>query len=428
MNQLIFFQVFEGLSVVFETFIVYQYISGLFQSRFTRNKRFCGYVIFCFGLVLLSLVVRVPAVLIIYTLIGLYVLEIVLYKSTISTQVFSTLYFAATMIASEVLCSALVTKLWCLELANTLEYGLSRAVSILIAKLIQIFVVKLSVILTKWKKENSDEIALKFIFPLLVCQLCSIVLAYHVFVLDFKIYEEFDFTAFLSMASIMYMNIIIFWYFDRIKAAYRYKIRSEAMETKLELQNEYYQTLAEHQKETAAIWHDMKKHITLMRSLISNDQKNISSEYLDELEEDMGKRIKIVQTEQPIIGALLTEQLKRADKENIVLDFDIRLESEMKISDIDLCVILGNLFDNAFEACARIEQGREKYIKAEIKQRGQSLLIKIENTNSAKTKTIKHAGRHGFGLNNVRKAVTKYNGQINIDSSYPQFTVTIIIP
>lgn len=430
MGDILLFQIFEGLSVVFETFIIYQYINGLFLKRTSKRGCFLWYVVFCLILTLLSLLIREPIFLIAYILTGLYVLEVFLYKSNVSSRVFSILYFAAITIVSEFLCSALISELWSLEITETLDYGLSRVLGILVAKLIQIFIVKLSVTFARWKREDFIGVELKMVFPLLICQLCSIVLAYHVFVLCYNIYEEFHFTAFLSMAGIVYMNVIIFWYFDRIKAVYSYKAKNEAMEIKLELQNEYYITLAEHQKETDALWHDMKKHINLMKSLVNSGQSDISAKYLDELEADMSKRIRIVQTEQSIIGALLTEQFKRADRETVLLDLDARLESEMtmKIGSVDLCVILGNLFDNAFEACSALTQGCEKYIKAEIKQREQSLYIRIENPNPPEHSTSKRVGKHGFGLNNVRKAVRKYNGQISINTMSDEFAVSIIIP
>lgn len=427
MNEDILFRVFEGLSVIFETFIVYQYINGLFMKRTESKVVLLSYIVFCFGLSFLSIVVRTPAVLITFTLVGLFALEMLYYDSIVITRIFSVLYFAALMMISEILCSAIVSGLWQFDLSSTLDFGLSRALGILIAKLIQMLAVKLSVLLAKWKKDDADNVDIKFALPIIICQICSIMLAYHVFILCFYTYEEFEITGFLSMTSIIYINIVIFWYFDRIKVAYKYKAISEAMEIKLNLQSEYYQTLAEHQKETFALWHDMKKHIDLMRALNNTQQQGLSVSYLDELQDDLSKRLRIVHTEQPIIGALLSEQLKRADREGVTLDLDIRLGSQMKLSPIDLCVIIGNLFDNAFEACATLEYDKSRWIKAEIKQRNQAVFVRISNPISP-AKKVKKSGRHGFGLSNVRKSVNKYAGQFDVGISETEFTATITIP
>lgn len=200
------------------------------------------------------------------------------------------------------------------------------------------------------------------------------------------------------------------------------------MSLKLKLQSDYYLTLADHQKETDALWHDMKKHIDLVKSLVNSEQPNISDEYLEELESDLGKRIKVVRTKQPVISALLTEQLKRAEKDGIFLDLDVKLEEETKVSPVDLCIILGNLFDNAFNACSLLPLDVEKYIKVELKQRENSLMIRMENIRNPDLKAIKRSGKHGFGLKNVKKAVGKYNGIVNIDLAKTDFIVDIVIP
>jgi hypothetical protein len=422
------YQIFEGLTVVFESFIVLQYISGLFEENSHEGKRIFGYLLFSFGLVLISLFVRTPLILISYTLIGIYTLESLLYQSNVSSKIFSVLYFAAVMIVSEVLCSALITQIWVMELTDVSNYGMPRMLAILIAKLIQLFIVRVSVVLAKWEKDDLISVSLKMTFPLLICQICSILLAYHIYDLTYNIYGKFKFSSFISMTSIIIINIIMFWYFDRIKTVYSLRMKNEAMQMKYNLESEYYLALAEHQKETDALWHDMKKHILLMKSLVQNVENNISEEYLEELELDMKDKIKIVRTKQPIISALLTEQLKRADKADIYLDLDVKLEAESKVRPVDLCVMLGNLFENAFEACSVLSLGTEKLIKVEIKQRESSLIIRMENPRNPGAKRVKRPGKHGLGLNNIRKAVSKYNGNVEINIFDKSFVVDIVIP
>lgn len=394
----------------------------------SKKKCLILHCIFCIGLCVTTLIVRVPAVSILYTLVGLFVLESLLCNVTLSARIFSTLFFCALMILSEMVCSAVVTRLWGLNLQKSLDYGLLRAFSIVIAKLIQVAAIKLTVFTAKWKKNEIDQVELLFIFPILMCQVCSILLAYHIFELCFYIYEYFTLNSFLSMFSILYINVIIFWYFDRIKEAYMYKSKNEAMEIKFTLQEEYYRTLAVHQKDTIALWHDMRKHIDLMKALNSMDQKTTVSNYLNELEEDIRKRLKIVQTEDPVIGALLTEQLKRADRQGVSLELDTHLISQTRIQSIDLCVILGNLFDNAFTACENIPNTYKKYIKAEIKQREQLLFIELVNPVGPEKASMRQNGKHGFGLNNVRRSVNKYGGKIDINATKEEFCVRIIIP
>jgi hypothetical protein len=431
MQQLFLFQVFEGVAAVFDTFIVYQYVSGLLEKRREQRERWRTwpwYVLFGLGLTLLSLFYRGEVILIAYTLVGVYALARGLYKSSLSTRIFSVFYFAAIMMGSEIFCSGLLSGLWHIDVSNVLEYGLPRVLCIVVAKLSQIFLVKISVSVVQRRSNHSARNEPKMMLPLLLCQVFSIMLAYYVFVICVEVYGGFRPVALWTMIGVVYMNIIVFWYFDRIKLAFAYKSKNEAAELKLELQKQYFAILEEHQQETDALWHDMKKHIQLMKTLLNQGQQELTSEYMQDLEVEMNDKIKVIRTEQPVLSALLSEQTQRARKAGIRFDLDVRLESEMKIAPVDVCVILGNLYDNAFEACLSLPPDTEKQITGAIIQRHTALVIHIENACGVTAKPRRRAGKHGLGLKNVQRAVNKYGGKMDITSENGIYRVGILVP
>jgi hypothetical protein len=309
-----------------------------------------------------------------------------------------------------------------------LSYGFSRALLIVIAKLFQVLVVKISVHISKWRGDHLTKFESKIFFPLLLCQIISIILSYFVFLVSYCVGRNFEFTAMLSLIGIVYINIIMLWYFDRLKIAFEYKSRIAVVELELKLQSKYLETQVLHQKETDALWHDMKKHIALMKRLISSAQSDITSEYVHMLEMQMGETRKIVRTNYPVLSALLTEQVQRAQKSNIHLDVDIKLVSKIKITPIELCTILGNLFDNAFEALSNLPPDIERRIKISIFQRNSAILINIENPFTHKYPAKPRAGKHGLGLDNIRYVVNKYCGYLNIEEKDQIFKVTVLIP
>lgn len=428
MEKIILFQLFECLTVVFETFIVYQYISGLFQKQDKHKSALLWYFLFCIGLMLLSLFFQKTIALTAYTLVGVFALVFWVYNASISSSIFSVFYFAAIMMAAEIFTTGLVSGIWKISLPNMFEYGEPRVLCIVITKLIQILLVKVSVYIAKWRTKPSSRSEYRFMLPLLLCQIFSIVLAYYVFVICSEIYGGFDLISLFAMAGIMYINIIVFWYFDRVKLAFEYKIKSEAAELKNELQMKYHEILNAHQQETDALWHDMKKHINLMKALINNGQNQITEEYIQELETQMDDKIKIIRTQHPILSTLLTEQNQRARKMNISFSLDVKLESEIKTTPLDLCIILGNLFDNSFEACALLPQESDRFVCASIVQKDTAIAIKIENSFALAVKPKSRNGKHGLGLKNVRSVVDKYNGIIDIKTSNNVFSVSIVIP
>lgn len=426
-KSMISFQIFEFVTVIFETFIVHQYISGLFEKRSERKNALFWYVIFCAGLTILSLFYNKEITLIGYTLIGVYVLAVGIYKTSITSRIFAVFYFAAIMMGAEIFTSGLISGFWNIDLSNVFEYGLPRVLCILVAKLIQIFFVKLSVFITSWKNNLSLKSDPKLMLPLLLCQVFSIILAYYVFIICIDVYNEFPPIALLAMIGILYMNTVVFWYFDRVKMAFEYKSRNEIAEYKMKLQKEYFEILNKHQQETDALWHDMKKHLSVMKTLINNGHQDITAGYIFELETQMNETIKIIRTDYPVLSAVLTEQMQRTKKAGIHFDIDVRLNSNMKIDPVDLCVILGNLFDNAFEACELLMPEVEKNIKAIIIQRNNVLIITIENTYVPISTTRRRFGKHGFGQKNIRHAIAKYNGEIEIIEKNGIYKVTITV-
>jgi|GEM_PF-1020532 len=432
MNEKLLYQIFECATVVFETLIIYQYINCFFEKYSDQRKisLIIGYTLFCFGFMFLSLSTSESFILLGYAITGVYLLEWRLYDSQISSRLFSMLLFTVLVIGSEIICSGIVSGWGPLDMNQIKVLGLPRVFSSVVAKLVQICLVKIAGAVANWKSGRPARVDIKVLFPLLICQGFTIVLAYYVFMIGVEIYRYFNWAVFLSMSGIIYINLIIFWYFDRIRKAFEYKSRQESAEIKLELQKQYYEVLEEHQKETDLLWHDMKKHLGLIKRLVYNGYQNISEEYVQELEDRMNTVSNFVKTSQPVISALLTKEKWKAEKENVDFILNVRLltDIETKISSVDLCVLIGNIFDNAINACTLLPEDSPKYIKAEILQKGCTLVISTENPYSSNLKVRPRLGKHGLGLKNVHKVVNKYNGNIDIHFEDEVFYVTIIIP
>lgn len=109
------------------------------------------------------------------------------------------------------------------------------------------------------------------------------------------------------------------------------------------------------------------------------------------------------------------------------------------ISEFDLCVIFGNLLDNALEACERMS-GEDRFIHMQAGMAKTYFLLEIKNstdsTVSFDATEKRKAGmtqkgntiEHGIGLQNVSDVVDQYNGSMNIEVEDGIFTVAILLP
>ncbi len=120
-------------------------------------------------------------------------------------------------------------------------------------------------------------------------------------------------------------------------------------------------------------------------------------------------------------------------QKDIKIIHEIMVPEVTNIPSFDMTVILGNLLDNAIRAAGSAEEN--KYIEIKAWYSKGRLFIKIENTYSGKIVTENNKffttkldkENHGIGLENVRKALNKYDGNMNIEYKNNIFSVLILM-
>jgi len=105
----------------------------------------------------------------------------------------------------------------------------------------------------------------------------------------------------------------------------------------------------------------------------------------------------------------------------------------MKLICAVCCGLLSNLFDNAIEACCKVES--ERYIHLEFTLRKMQLEIILKNSTDGKYisekgvfKTTKQGGIHGIGMKHIESIVKKYNGIYKPEVKETYFETWISIP
>ncbi|MCL2254492.1 MAG: GHKL domain-containing protein [Lachnospiraceae bacterium] len=426
MSEYLIYKIFEGISVFFETFIVHQYISAFFEKKRDKIIIAFGYMGFCAGLMLFSLSSKIMMISALYTVIGIFILITLLYKSGIVLRLFSTILFAVIVMTSEAFCSSILEILGGIDVAEVMTYGMPRVFFITVAKIVQIFIVKFVGIIIKLRRYEKTDIEVKRVLPLFITQILSVLITYHIAASGIE-YGYFGLTVFISIIGILYINGMIFWYFDNIKAAYEYKSLNEAAEIKLKHQTQYYELMEIKQKETDCIRHDIRKHLNYIESLIESGLHEDAKRYSHELDEQFQSTALIDEHSYMIINTFLNVEKIKAEEENINLSICVNICREMKVSNPDLGIILGNIFENAIEACRYISNVNERRIKLDVYQRDDMLLIEMENVYNPDAKLKTRIGRHGYGLKNIQRVAVKYGGDVMVTSSNNIFFVRVIV-
>ena len=180
--------------------------------------------------------------------------------------------------------------------------------------------------------------------------------------------------------------------------------------------------------------HDYRNHIQMMKVLAANGDMDALKAYLDELDTDLNTVDTVVKTGNPMADAILNSKISLARSRNIPTQVDAHIPVKLKMSELDLCCIIGNLFDNAMEASLALPE-EKRMIRVYMDMKGTQLYISFTNFTAAKKlskvgrgfKTSKGEG-HGFGLVRMDDIVSRYDGYLSRNSEDGAFTTEILIP
>lgn len=179
--------------------------------------------------------------------------------------------------------------------------------------------------------------------------------------------------------------------------------------------------------------HDYHNHIQTLLALSGDVEK--TREYLLNLNADLTTVDTVLKTGNVMVDAILNSKLSLLKSKDIQVNAKAVVPPDLQISEIDLCVIIGNLLDNAMEACLRQTEGAERFIRLFIGILKDQLYVSVSNSaygelrKEGKTylSTKKSAG-HGFGLMRVDRIVKKYDGYINRQNEEGVFATEIMLP
>ena len=180
--------------------------------------------------------------------------------------------------------------------------------------------------------------------------------------------------------------------------------------------------------------HDYHNHLQSMKAYVKMGQYEKLDEYLALLEQDLDQVNQLIESGNVNLDAILNSKISLALKNGIEVDYKATCPEELTVSDIDLCALIGNLIDNAVEACEKLPEGERRFIRLYIGVLKKQLYISITNaTNEVVRKldseyiTNKRVN-HGHGLKRINLVVDKYEGYINRQNEPGVFVTEIMLP
>ena len=101
--------------------------------------------------------------------------------------------------------------------------------------------------------------------------------------------------------------------------------------------------------------HDYHSHLQTLKAYLAEEKLAEAREYLDRLETDLDEIRPMVESGNVNLDAILNAKLTLALSRGIRVKQRVEVPEKLTVSDIDLCVVIGNLLDNAMEACGKVD-------------------------------------------------------------------------
>lgn len=180
--------------------------------------------------------------------------------------------------------------------------------------------------------------------------------------------------------------------------------------------------------------HDYKNHIQIMKGYAASGDLHSINAYLDELETDLSAIDTVIKTGNKMTDAILNSKISLARSKNVPVTAEAQVSVALTTPELDLCIIIGNLFDNAIEASLALPESA-RMLRVYMEMKNTQLYMSFTNLTSDKKKKKQNGRfltskgvRHGFGLARIDNIVERHGGYISRNSEDGAFTTEILLP
>lgn len=201
-----------------------------------------------------------------------------------------------------------------------------------------------------------------------------------------------------------------------------------------ELMDKHYDEVETMYRKMRGWRHDYHNHIQVLKAHMEFKRYEEACAYLNMLEQDLQTVDAVLKTGNVMVDAILNSKLAMMREKDILVDATAIVPQDVPFSGIDLSVLIGNMLDNAMEACMQVPKKENRFIRIYIDIVKKQLYISV--TNSMNGKAGKNGlsyrstkmGLHGFGLLRMDQIVSKYDGFINRQNEEGVFATEVMLP
>lgn len=228
------------------------------------------------------------------------------------------------------------------------------------------------------------------------------------------------------------MQIMLMAAYQRTKEEQAEHRQNELIEQQMHQMKKHIAQIELLYQDTYRLRHDFGNHIQVMEQLIRQGEKQAATDYLARIKEEQAGITPHVKTGNPVTDVIIREKMREAENRNISFTSDYCYPCDRDMDAFDISIILNNIIDNGLD----FANGKAPFIRVKSEQVAAIYIISVTNSYTGKLSmdadtampiTKKGAG-HGIGLQNVRRVVKKYGGDLVIEQEEGEVITSVLIP
>ncbi|OMF17864.1 ATP-binding protein [Paenibacillus amylolyticus] len=248
-----------------------------------------------------------------------------------------------------------------------------------------------------------------------------------------SIYSEKNIFYVFSVLGSLFLNVFIVYVFDNMVEKVQLVHENAQLQRQMDYQDANYEKTVHSYKSIKSIIHDINQQFLYIDECIQRNELAAAGDHIKSTLNTIEGAYQRVNSGNLVIDALVTNTLAMGQANGIKIDTKIQLHSQhVQIDRYDLCVVLGNMLDNAIEASKKVRQAEDRYILIAIHSTSSALVIQIMNHVGQPIVDLKsekpNPEYHGIGLTNISRMCEKYGGHMSIEHQHRKFNNMVVLP
>ncbi len=232
--------------------------------------------------------------------------------------------------------------------------------------------------------------------------------------------------------SMILLNLFLFYLLEKIFAEHEKNLRVVSLEQQNQAYENQLQLMRDAEEKISTLRHDMRNHLLVLQQIARQEHYEKIQGYLDNLNDSLAPGRAFAATGNAFIDGMINLKLDQAVKQGAQVELDIIIPQNLFVGQKDICIVLGNLLDNALRALEDCKVDKRLFLRMREVQGTLTIQIKNSYTNKVKRagkffRTTKKGEGHGLGLKIVEQIVRDYQGELDFKTDDDFFTVTLLM-